>query len=198
MGRCGRMICVLALGLANANARSSPSVTVAVYNYANVPAVELAVAESFAGRSYHACGIRIVWLECATSEQDLSRLHSCDQANDGHPLFLRIVPESMVHRIPSEYSEETVGVALESSAFIYYERVQRFARLWAISKFMILGRTMAHELGHLLLGPNSHAKEGIMRSDFNSRHLALQSGQFLFEPRQALRLRELLGGPRYK
>jgi hypothetical protein len=51
---------------------------------------------------------------------------------------------------------------------------------------------MAHELGHLLLGQNSHTARGLMRSRFDLRDLALESAQFLFDPKQAMRLREVV------
>jgi hypothetical protein len=85
-----------------------------------------------------------------------------------------------------------LGVALVSSAFILYPRVHEMAVVWELPEYLVLGRTMAHELGHLLLGANSHSSNGLMRPQFNSRDLSLESGQFLFDAKQARRLRESL------
>lgn len=187
--RLGGIICTLALGLGIGQAESAPSLTVLVYNYANVPGAKLREAETFAARSYRAAGIELAWVDCATSKSDTSRFRACEQANDGRGLFLKIIPERVVAGIRrSRETDDAFGIALVSSTFVLYPRVREMARVWEVPEYLILGRTMAHELGHLLLGPNSHAESGLMRPGFGWRDLSLASGQFLFDPQQAKRL----------
>jgi hypothetical protein len=46
---------------------------------------------------------------------------------------------------------------------------------------IILGHAMAHELGHLLLGTNSHSSDGLMRAQWNRGDLAEAArGNLLF------------------
>ena len=55
---------------------------------------------------------------------------------------------------------------------------------------IILGCVMAHELGHLLLGSNSHSDRGIMLSRWEVnqvRHLMM--GALLFTPEQSKLMR---------
>ena len=66
------------------------------------------------------------------------------------------------------------------------------ARVWGMPEFVILGRTLAHELGHVLLGEHSHTRSGLMSPRFYRQDLVLDTGQFLFDRKQAVRLRELL------
>jgi len=187
------MIWGFILGISAAEAGSLRSATVLVYNYAAVPGSKLADAEAFAGRSFRAAGIDLTWVDCATSQDDTDRFRACEQADRSRRLFLRIVPERMAGGISrSGQSEDTLGIALVSHAFVLYERVQQIASEWRIPEYVILGRTIAHELGHLLLGENSHTARGLMRSHFDLRDLPLESAQFLFEPKQAARLREIL------
>jgi hypothetical protein len=189
----GNVIWALALGFGIGQADAATSLTVLVYDYANVSRAKLAEAEAFAAKSYRAAGIELTWVECAASEADAERFHACEQANDGHRQFLKIIPEKAVAGIPrSRESEDALGIALVSYAFILYPRVRETAGEWGLPEYVILGRTMAHELGHLLLGANSHSAAGLMRARFNSRDLSLESGQFLFDPQQAKRLLELL------
>jgi hypothetical protein len=193
MGRGGKMIWAFIFGLSAAEAGTVPSATVLVYNYAAVPDSKLADAEVFAARSFRAAGIDLTWVDCATSQDDTGRFSACEQADRSRRLFLRIVPERMAAGISrSGQSEDTLGIALVSHAFVLYERVQQIASEWRIPEYMILGRTIAHELGHLLLGENSHTARGLMRSHFDLLDLTLESAQFLFEPKQATRLREIL------
>ena len=51
-----------------------------------------------------------------------------------------------------------------------------------------LGDVIAHEVGHLLLGANSHSRSGIMRANVDVRALHLQS----FEKTQAHTIRTTL------
>jgi hypothetical protein len=193
MGPEGKIICALVLGLEMYGAEPVPSLTVLLYNYADVPRKTLTEAEAFAGRSYRAAGIEISWVECATSEEDADRFRACEQAGPGRTPFLKMIPETMAGKLHlSTKSEDALGVALESSAYILYSRVHETARLWGVPEYVILGRTLAHELGHVLLGENSHTRSGLMSPRFGREDLVLDTGQFLFDRKQAARLRELL------
>jgi len=89
---------------------------------------------------------------------------------------------------------ETLGCALPSSqgrpasdAWVLFDRIlEQVARLGISSQHQILGHAMAHEMGHLLLGQDSHAVAGVMRADWRTHDYILMSqGSLLFTPRQA-------------
>ena len=68
------------------------------------------------------------------------------------------------------YSKDVLGIAFVSNAFAFYMNASsETAHERRIPEYMILGRTMAHEVGHLLLGENSHTTRGLMRSLFDLR-----------------------------
>jgi hypothetical protein len=186
----GNVVLAFALGLGIAQADAATSLTVLLYNYAQVPNAILADAESFAARSYHAAGIELTWVECSVSKDGSEKFHLFEPANIGRPVFLKIIPETMAADIhPSSNSGDFLGIAFVSHAFVVYPRIRELARVWGVPEYMILGRTMAHELGHVLLGRNSHTAAGLMRSGFAREDLSLESGQFLFDSQQAKRLR---------
>ena len=55
---------------------------------------------------------------------------------------------------------------------------------------MILGDVIAHELGHLLLGTNSHSPVGIMCANWDQDYLRLAlRGRQLFSPEQSALMR---------
>jgi hypothetical protein len=55
--------------------------------------------------------------------------------------------------------------------------------------FLVLGATMAHEIGHLLLGPKAHSRRGIMSARIRCEELRQASrGELRFEPAEAQRL----------
>ncbi len=48
-------------------------------------------------------------------------------------------------------------------AYVYCNRLEAMTKHLPADAPVILGRVMAHEVGHLLLPPNSHSRVGIMR-----------------------------------
>ena len=58
---------------------------------------------------------------------------------------------------------------------------------------LILGDVIAHELGHLLLGTNSHSPTGIMCANWDHDYLTLAlRGRQLFLPEQAASMRAIV------
>ncbi len=68
-------------------------------------------------------------------------------------------------------------------------RVAETLRLW---EHVVMGRTMAHEIAHMLLGENSDAAAGVTRDRFDWRDLKAATTRFLFEPEQAAHIREVV------
>lgn len=198
----------LALGLvltmspaAFARNRSTPrgeaklGITIRVYNYAQVPASELARAETGAASILREAGIETAWLDCALSEEELKMNPVCEHAAGPAELWLKILPQSMARR--SGFPDTTMGFALLSSdgrrgseSFVFYRWVERLAEMDYAPRHAILAHAMAHEIGHLLLGTNSHFPVGIMRADWTQKDLQCISREGLqFTSEQAERMR---------
>ncbi|PYY15245.1 MAG: hypothetical protein DMG60_18205 [Acidobacteria bacterium] len=66
-------------------------------------------------------------------------------------------------------------------------------REWNISLVGVLGHVIAHEIGHLLLGLNSHSTSGIMRGLWEEEELkAVERGRLLFTSQQSRLMRQKL------
>jgi hypothetical protein len=66
-------------------------------------------------------------------------------------------------------------------ANIFYAKIDEVAWRAGGRSARILGHTMAHELGHLLLGANAHSPSGIMRGDWSPEDLMfMRSGELTF------------------
>ncbi len=189
---------IFAAGLAGAIGVSDPTVTVRVYNYAKVPTRTLGGAEREAASIFAAAGVQTVWLGCLNAEvesqaapvpNDPARETKCEGGTTAATVDLRIllrpVPDST-----AALPDMTFGFADgKSLASVYWERVQDLACGLDGDKRdapVILGDVMAHELGHLLLGTNSHSLAGIMRAKWDPVFLrqALM-GHELFLPEQS-------------
>lgn len=77
-------------------------------------------------------------------------------------------------------------------AAISYPAVEEMANSLEADPGDLLGAALAHEVGHLLLGP-THTATGVMRAHFGPRDIEMVGrGELLFSPDQAARLREKL------
>ena len=73
-------------------------------------------------------------------------------------------------------------------ANVYADRIRELADGREFE--VILGRVIAHELGHLLLGKKAHSHAGIMHSRWRAHDLGLsRQAAMLFLPVEAKRIR---------
>jgi len=85
----------------------------------------------------------------------------------------------------------TGGAAL---ATVYVERVEQFARTGGADQDVLLGRAIAHEVGHLLLKSNVHAATGLMRERWTGREMFRnRPDDWGFSAPELARLRALWG-----
>ena len=66
--------------------------------------------------------------------------------------------------------------ALPFLATVFADLAEGIARRAGVSSRPVLGRAIAHEIGHLLLNENDHAKEGLMRAGWSQVELRKNSG----------------------
>lgn len=167
-----------------------PSVEIYVYNQAGVSASVLSGAEKDATRIFHVSGVRTTWVECSTAEVAATDCKGLPQPGD---VVLQIVHETR------KLKDDVFGAAFLGQdgtgqhTNVFYDRVNELNRDWRVSLPDILGHVMAHEIGHLLLGLNSHSVAGIMRGYWESEELkAVERGRLLFSVEQSRLMRERL------
>ncbi len=174
-------------------AAEQASITVRLYDYAGVEDKVLEAARRQAAVILTQAGVRTRWEQCRTSSAGANRSASCAQHAGEAVIQLRIHPREMAKKIAGKGME--FGYSLPSQdgfgiiAGVYADRTRDLAKQLGASLPLILGHTMAHEIGHLLLGSNSHAKAGIMRPTWGDRDLRLaHTGAFGFTQSQSKRM----------
>jgi hypothetical protein len=161
---------------------SGARVVVRVYNYAGVNTEVLGKAEAEAGRIFGQAGVDVEWVEV---DEILAA------PSDGAAFNLKLLSETMAARLPRPARE--FGFALHVDAFLFVHRVRDLARDSGFTLPLVLGHIMAHELGHLLLGENSHSPAGLMSETLRQREFELAArGGLLFGPVEARRMRSRL------
>lgn len=173
------------------NTDSRPGITVRVYDYARVSPGEKKRAEEEASRVLRTAGVETVWVDCPTSPAEAQDYPACEPPLGAMAVDLKILSQSMAARVQS--GREQLGFALPSTkagsasaAWVFYHRVEYLAQSKDADQGQILGHAIAHEVGHLLLGPDRHSEKGIMRANWDRKTLQEAGrGQLLFTRQQA-------------
>ena len=168
-------------------------ITVAVFNDAKISPEIVAGAEKTAGKIFYKAGIHTVWLNCGEPSEHASVESPCTKVPLNQRFDVRIVRDSMGLR------SSVLGIAFLSEAGagrqadVFYDSVARIRRESNIDAATLLGHVTAHELGHLLLGANSHALSGLMRANWTREELLTASmGGLLFSNSQSARMKARL------
>lgn len=167
--------------------------TIAVFNDAEIKQAIVQDAEQVAGRIFLKAGIRTVWINCGERTGQADHESPCRKVPLNQRFDVRIVRSS--HGLRSS----VLGIAFLSDAGagrqadVFYEGVARIRSESEIDAAIILGHVTAHEIGHLLLGANSHSSSGLMRASWTHDELITASqGGLLFSKSQSARMKARL------
>jgi hypothetical protein len=148
---------------AQANPTTTMCVTVYIFNSAHVSPSELSKAEILAGSIFRTPGIKFEWVAGLTDwHADDSPTHKpWNPAN----LALRIRDRSMVPQvgIRSDAMGFCPGVK-GREAILLLDRIHNNAARLSADPAVVLGITLAHEIGHLLLQSATHSLAGVMKA----------------------------------
>jgi len=162
---------------------------VRVYDYVPLPSKVLAKAESQAEMIFRQAGVEVTWENSAPPKDAPKGKPVSPHPADSAGVDLRIVGhlesttrvlryDAMGFAVPPD----TIAISLES--------VDKLASLGIAEGYQVLGGAMAHEIGHLFLGANSHAAVGIMRAGWKEQDLLEASqARLSFTPDQSRRIR---------
>ena len=164
------------------------NITVHVYNYARIPAWTLARTQRQVADFFLRAGIQLQWADCTPSSRNDPNPEPCVWTPAPSDLVLKIVPRFDAKA--EGFRGDVFGLAGASQIIIINERTEEIARSGEATYPLVLGITIAHELGHALLGPNSHSVNGIMRPRFlGADFKKAQSTTLSFTPEQAEQMR---------
>lgn len=170
------LVLALRCGLLYAAPPDGPSLTVLVY--AAIGPDTMLPAEVENGRILQRAGVRLRWRNCGQRDP-------CLAIGDTNPVFVRIVKGSFSDGLGCSFVTQAGG----SNAVVAFGNVQRLARSNGIPMPQLLAAVLAHEIGHLMLGP-THSGDGLMHGSWDVRDLShLNQGQLKFDPNQCIRMR---------
>jgi len=168
-------------------------VTISVYNDAGVPGAVLLRGEDEAGRVFEQAGIEVKWLNCQVPAASEEESEMCRKAVFPQHLQLRIVRKART------LNGKAMGVSFQAAdgsgcyADVFYEPMKEVHESSGADIASLLGHVVAHEVGHLLLGTNSHAAAGIMQARWTAEELASnEMGKVAFTEKESRQMRETL------
>ena len=173
------------------------AITIHLYDYTGIQQAALAQVQLFAGEILRQAGIEVRWLDCPIPTPGVPASPVCDRPVYDHTDFqVSLLTSRMSRRIAT--GPQHFGLSLLSresrfptNAHIFSESVVEFAKAKMIQWTQLLGTVIAHEVGHLLLGRNSHSGTGIMRAQWQPGELreALIRGSLSFTAHEAEQMR---------
>jgi hypothetical protein len=122
-------------------------------------------------------GVFVEWYDCT----DNGRRPVCQDARRSGNVIARIMPTLTPSAPLRKLSLEVLGAQGEAEpplgfavvdpdthagkmATVFHDQVEAVARRTGVARSELLGRALAHEVGHLLLGVRGHSRSGIMRA----------------------------------
>lgn len=169
---------------------------VLVFDRAQVPPVLLLAAQRQAAQLLGAAGIPSVWKICSPASLKPGTT-PCAPA-DALTVQVRVLRGKELRVWPVNRDACGIGIASEPGTFGFLaivdaDCVDRIARQTVEARATVLGHVLAHEVGHLLLGRNSHGPTGLMSARWTAREQRLlHRGDLYFSSDDAARLQSAL------
>jgi hypothetical protein len=161
------------------------TISVFVFNSANIATHELMKAEVRAGEIFEKVGIKLIWVVDSTTRDAM--VHSPGEAWKRSNLDLRIWTRHMTRgpAIPSD----VLGYCLSmehGQAVLLSDGIRDLANTWGKDTADLLGLAVAHEIGHLLLQSAGHPNIGLMQARYLQKDLvSFERGQLMFNRKES-------------
>ena len=165
------------------------NVTVSVFNDAGTPVSVLAEAQERATAVMHQAGVSLVWLDCGTPGSRVPD-SGCSAIAFPQHFSVRLVSKAAPSKadIFGQSFQDEAGEG--NYAVVYYPGLAGSKAAETVRTGNLLGLVVAHELGHLLLGRNSHSGDGLMAAVWQVSELRQATqGHLFFSRDQSDRLR---------
>ena len=159
----------------------NPVVAIRVENPAGLVVQDLVRAQDVTSKIYQRAGVTLQWTFDETMRADR---------------MLTIVLTTTT-AMPPALGFDAMGVARSpvdgtrgTLAYVFVDRVTSFAATYRVAARHVLACALAHEIGHLLLPPNAHRPDSVMRDAWHPALFPPRAPGILgFPPEQARLLR---------
>lgn len=180
------------------------TVAVSVYDRAHIQPKTLEQAERIATRIFAAAGVNLQWRTRPISDGTVLLQDFTGTAGSTcpTPLISNAVQVQIRSHAPAGFAPQGLAYSLPCAnqgvqVTVYADRVEDIVNQTRTVFCRILGYTLTHELGHVLLRSLTHEKSGLMKGVWNKNDWQRAAVAMIpFTPDQAAHMREHL--PRIK
>lgn len=151
------------------------SVIVRVSNHFGVPQHQVDTARKTARAIFRQSGIEAEWREYPVGRTRWLATTGCAEALKPAEVVVRIVATPSSSK---QEAHDVLGLSYMNKAgeipvlaTVFGDAVIRVAARTYVEPGILLGRALAHEVGHLLLGTTEHTTTGLMRANWTAAQL---------------------------
>lgn len=176
------------LGARELPATAFPAIVVRTYDAAAIPTESQQTAFLVATAILDRAGIRVSWIRC---DAEVVQMAECKTPLGVYELAVRFITlreRSLTTSRPLGEAHVDVGKRAGILGTVYANRVRWFADASGVDFSTVLGRAMAHEIGHLVTGTTTHGTSGLMRAVWTPDDV--DGEPWVFTDRDALALRQ--------
>lgn len=183
-----------AAAVADPDLPTGVQVTVRTYDSAGLAPAERLTAIAVATDILRAAGLDVEWQACEV-EFVRSATDPCLAPLAASELSIRFVrlppPPGHSGALALGYSLVDTRTRSGALATVYVDRVSALAARCKVPSGTLLGRTVAHEIGHLLLGTGNHGPTGLMQALWSREAIRGRGAdKWLFTAREGRTMRE--------
>ena len=143
------------------------TLTVRLYNTSGIPSAQLAAARDAADVILRDTGIDVTFRLCGARAGGTD---SCDEPLKRSEVVVRVISAPPFNATLHAEAYGVTYIVKETNhgwlATVFSDRIRAAAARVGVDAGAVLGRVMAHEIGHLLLGIDYHGANGVMRADW--------------------------------
>jgi hypothetical protein len=172
----GALVMVLAIPSVGAG----QTVTVRTYNNFGVTPEDLAAARPHVESVFKDAGVTVAWVDCWFRDKEVAEsAERCAQPLKANEIILRLQAASPLpgkRYVSMGFALVNIAEGTPFLATVYADLVRSVSRDAHLDYRLLLGRAIAHEIGHLLLDNNQHAQSGLMRAGWSNAELRQNAG----------------------
>jgi len=176
-------------------AESPAPLIVRLYNTVQLPLRDLRAARDEADQILRGAGVEAIFRTCGRAAAGGGVIDPCDETLKSSEVVVRIIDAPAFN---ATLDAEAYGVTYIVNdvnrgwlATVFADRVRDAAERVDVDPGILVGRVMAHEIGHLLLGRDYHGPLGVMQAQWTDALLTRPGDEWRFTMPEAARIRQI-------
>jgi hypothetical protein len=185
----------IAMLVRTVSAQEELPLIVRLYNTAHLPASDFLTARDEADHILRDTGLVVIFRKCGSAAAAGDAIDRCDQVLKSSEVVVRIIdaPAFNATLDPDAYGVTYVVNDVNRGwlATVFADRLRVAATRVDVDPGILVGRVMAHEIGHLLLGRDYHGAVGVMQAQWTDTMLTRPGDEWRFTMPEAARMRQI-------